>query len=125
MNNTLYREEILEHWKNPQNWGEVSDADFIIDDNNPLCGDQIHLTGKASDGKIINVKFTGEGCVISKASASILTEYVKNKSIAEIESLNQQDFLLLLEIPLTPARIKCALLSYSALQKGILKTKLY
>ena len=55
--NTLYREEILEQWKNPANYGEIPDADFVIDDNNPLCGDSIHLTGKGSEGKIIDLKF--------------------------------------------------------------------
>ncbi len=123
MNNTLYREEILEHFKNPQNWGTVKEADFAIDDNNPLCGDSIHLTGKISKNRITDVKFTGEGCVISKASASILTEYAKGKDTEEIQKLNQQNFLSLLEIPLTAARLKCALLPYSALQKALKKVE--
>lgn len=119
MNDSLYREEILEHWKNPQNWGSLSDADFSIDDNNPLCGDSIHLAGKIQDGKIIDIKFTGEGCVISKASASILTEYVKGKLISEIQKMNQEDFLSLIKIPLTASRLRCSLLSFSALQKSL------
>ena len=119
MNNSLYREIILEHWKNPQNWGTVDGADFMVDDYNPLCGDSIHLSGKINNGKLIDVKFKGEGCVISKAAASILTEYSKDRSISELQSLSQQDFLELINIPLTAARLKCALLSYSALQKAL------
>lgn len=121
MNNTLYREEILEHFKNPQNWGRVENEDFVMDDNNPLCGDNIHLTGRIDKDKIVEIKFKGEGCVISKASASIFTEYTKDKYIKEIKDLNQQDFLSLIEIPLTAARLKCALLPYSALQKALKK----
>lgn len=121
MNSSLYREEILEHWKSPQNWGVVNNGNFVIDESNPLCGDSIHLTGKISDGKISDIKFTGDGCVISRASSSILTEYIKGKSTKETQALNQQDFLSLIEIPLTAARLKCALLSYSALQKILKK----
>lgn len=124
MNNSLYREEILEHWKNPFNYGKITDADFEIDDYNPLCGDKIHLTGKISGGKIKDVKFISEGCVISKASASILTEFIKGKKVKEIQDLKQQDFLSQIGVTLTVARLKCALLSYSALQKAIKQTKI-
>lgn len=119
MNDSLYRETILEHWRNPQNWGTVDEADFMVDDYNPLCGDSIHLTGKLINRKISEIKFTGEGCVISRAAGSILTEYVRGKSVKEIKGLNQKDYLSLLEIPLTVARLKCALLPYSALQKAL------
>lgn len=119
MNNSIYREEILEHWRNPQNWGVVKEADFAVDKYNPFCGDQIHLTGKINKGKIIEIKFSGEGCVISQASASILTEFVKNKELTEVEGFSQEDFLSLLEIQLTVTRLNCALLAFSALQKGL------
>ena len=119
--NSLYREEILEHWKNPQNFGEITNADFVIDDHNPLCGDSIHLTGKMAQGKMIDIKFTGEGCVISKAAASILTEFVKERTLKEIRRLETRDFLDLLGISLTISRIKCALLPLSALHKAIRK----
>ena len=119
MSQSLYREEILEHWKNSQNWGILSDADFSIEDNNPLCGDNIHLTGKIIKEKINDIKFTGDGCVISKASASILTEYAKDKKISELKNLKQEDYLSLIEISLGITRIKCALMPYYALQKGL------
>lgn len=119
MNDTLYRDELLEHWKNPQNWGQVLNANFTIDDNNPLCGDSIHLTGKVTKGKLVDIKFTGDGCVISKASASIMTEYVKGKAVDQLKKIKQDEFLSLLEISLSLSRIKCALLPYSALQKSL------
>lgn len=118
MNNSLYREEILEHWRDPQNYGELTDADFIVNENNPFCGDSIHLTGKVDKDKLVDIKFTGEGCVISKAAASIMSEFMKGKNVEEIKKLNQEDFLSILGIPLSISRIKCALLPYSALQKG-------
>lgn len=125
MNNSLYREEILEHWKNPLNYGQILNADFEIDDYNPLCGDRIRLTGSVSNNTLMDVQFTSEGCVISKAAASILTEFVKNKKLTEIKNLCQQDFLSQMEIPLTATRLKCALLSYSALQKAIKQSKIF
>lgn len=117
MNNTLYREAILEHWKNPQNWGVIKNPDIEIDDYNPLCGDEVHLTGTVANNKLIDLKFTGDGCVISKASASIMSEFMKGKNVEEIKKINQEDFLSILGIPLSISRIKCALLPYSALQK--------
>lgn len=119
MTNTLYREEILEHWRSPQNWGGLNHPNFVIDDNNPLCGDSIHLEGIISDGKIYDLKFRGEGCVISRAASSIFTQYVKNKKVNEIQNLSQAGFLSLIEIPLVPARLNCALLVYFALQKAL------
>ncbi len=119
MNSQLYREIILEHWKNPQNWGEVSNADFEISDYSPLCGDKIKITGKIKNGKVEDLKFTAEGCAISVASGSILTEELKDMNIEEIKNISQEDFLNLLEIDLTTSRIKCGLLPYSALQKAI------
>lgn len=112
----LYREIILEHWQNPQNYGVIEDADIDVRGNNPLCGDQIHITATLINGKISDIAFTGEGCAISKASASLFTEFAKDKSLEEIGNISQQEALSQLGVTITPARIKCALLPYSVLQ---------
>lgn len=119
MDDQLYREIILEHWKNPQNWGVIDDADVDISDSNPLCGDQIRLTLKLGEGETFNLKFMGEGCAISKASGSILTELVKEIGLDKFRNLDQASYLENLEVDLTPARLKCALLPYSTLKKGL------
>ena len=119
MNDQLYREIILEHWKNPQNFGEISNPDFEISDYNPLCGDKIKITGIISNGKVKDLKFTAEGCAISVASGSILTEELKHKSIEKIKDSTQEEYLNLLEVDLTSVRIKCGLLPYSALRKAL------
>ncbi len=113
----LYREIILEHWQHPQNYGVIEDADFDLTDSNPLCGDEIRLTGKIHEGKMKEIAFIGEGCAISKASASLLTEEIKGKQLEEIEKITSRDVLNLLEISLTPARTKCALLVYVLTQQ--------
>jgi len=119
MEDILYREIILEHWKNPQNYGIISDADIDIFDNNPLCGDEIRVTAKVNKNKIIDIKFIAAGCAISKASASLFTEKIKNMSIAQVQKIVSQEALEGLEITLSPTRTKCALLIYSTIQKGL------
>lgn len=121
MDDQLYRDIILEHWKNPQNWGEVTNAQIDILDNNPLCGDEIRITALLENQRIKEVKFINQGCAISTAAASILTSQVQGASLNEVGKITQQDFLDLLEVKLSPSRIKCALLSYSALKKGLKK----
>lgn len=115
----LYREIILEHWQNPQNYGVIKNPDFDKSENNPLCGDKIRLTGKIKDGKLVQIAFSGEGCAISKASASLFTEEIKGNDIDKIKNINEYEVLKLLGIELTPARIKCALLIYKTLQKSL------
>ena len=113
----LYREIILEHWQHPQNFGVIKHADFDISDNNPLCGDELRLTGKFENGKLTKIAFSGEGCAISRASASLFTEEIKGKSSEEIKKITTEDVLQNLGIELTPARTKCALLVYNTLKK--------
>lgn len=129
MDDQLYREIILEHYKNPQNYGVIDDADIDIQDHNPLCGDSIRITAKfrgetsSTRGLTpseIDIKFTCEGCAISKASASILTELVKSIGVAKFQALSQEAYLENLEIQLTAARLKCALLPYSTFKKALL-----
>jgi nitrogen fixation protein NifU and related proteins len=121
MQDQLYREIILEHWQHPQNYGVFDAADFDVSNTNPLCGDEIRLTGKVKNGLLIEVAFTGEGCAISKASASLFTEEIKGKSLNEIKKITPQEVLALLEISLTPTRTKCALLVYTTTQKALQK----
>ena len=118
---SLYREIILEHWQHPQNYGIIKNADFDVTETNPFCGDTLRLTGKRENNKLVAVAFSGEGCAISKASASLVTEEIKGKSLDEIKKLKPEDVLGLLEIQLTPTRTKCALLIYTTLRKGIVK----
>ena len=113
----LYREEILEHWRNPQNFGKMKKPDFVIEQVNPLCGDEVTFFFKIKKGKIEKVSFTGSGCAISMASASILSEAIKNKKVSEIEKITGQDVLGLIGGNVAPARLKCAFLSLEAVRK--------
>lgn len=111
----LYREIILENWRHPANRGVVANPDFDVERDNPLCGDHIRLTGKIGGGRLANIAFTGEGCAVSIASASLLTEAIKGREITDIAKLSEQEAIDLLGIQPTPARTKCALLVYAAL----------
>lgn len=115
----LYREIILEHWQNPQNVGALKNADVDAIETNPLCGDEIHVTIKIEKGKIKDILFLGKGCAISQASASLFTEEIKGESLVSIKKKKEGDVLELLGIELTPARVKCALLIFKTIQKGI------
>ncbi len=119
MQDPLYREIILEHWTNPQNYGVIKNADFDVLDNNPLCGDEIRITGNVEDGRLIKIAFTGEGCAISKASASLFTEKIKGLKIAEIKKITTDDVLEEIGLTLTPARMKCALLVYNTVKQAL------
>jgi nitrogen fixation NifU-like protein len=116
MEDPLYREIILEHWQNPQNYGVVEGATFDVEGANPLCGDQIRLTGKIVDGVLTEIAFTGEGCAVSKASASVYTERIKGVSVDGIRKIGGDKVLAALGVELTPARAKCALLVHSAMR---------
>lgn len=118
----IYREEILEHWRNPRNFGRLKGANIIIDQINPLCGDQVRFYFKIVNNKIINVLFTGNGCAISIASASILSEFIKNKSISMLSKITGEDVLGLIGGSVSPARLRCALLPLEAIKK-IIKNK--
>jgi nitrogen fixation NifU-like protein len=107
-------------YRNPLNYGELSDADARIKDSNPLCGDVIEIQLKLdTKGRVGDIKFRGEGCAISQASASLLTESVKGKTIEDIDRLTLQDVLNLLQVPIGKARIDCALLPLKVLKQAI------
>jgi nitrogen fixation NifU-like protein len=117
----LYREHILDHYETPRFHGEIENADFSREEDNPLCGDRIRMDVKLSQDKtrIEHAGFTGEGCIISQAAASMLLEDVMGKPIAEVENMAPQHVLDLIGAPLTANRVKCALLGLKALKAGI------
>jgi len=112
----IYLEHILDHFKNPRNYGTLEDANYVYEGGNPTCGDMVKFFVKVSDGKIDNIKFIGKGCAISQASASILTELVKGKDLEFVKSMEKDQLLEELGIELGPTRLKCALLSLETLK---------
>lgn len=115
----LYREDMIDHYQNPRNYGEIDDANVIIELENSNCGDKIKLFVKVKGNKIQKVSFTGEGCAVAVASASKLTEYAKRKDINHIKKLTTKDLLKLIRVELTISRIKCATLSLETLRKSV------
>ncbi len=117
----MYQENILDHYKNPRNFGKMDNASVHHHEYNPLCGDEIDLFLIIDKNKnVVDVKFYGKGCAISQASASMLTEQIKGKSIEELKKMAKEDILDMLGIPISPVRLKCALLSLDTLKNSIL-----
>ncbi|WP_243299101.1 Fe-S cluster assembly sulfur transfer protein SufU [Bacillus litorisediminis] len=133
---TLYRQVIMDHYKNPRNKGQLDDGTLTIDMNNPTCGDRIHLTMKVDDGIVKDAKFEGEGCSISMASASMMTQIIKGKEVETAlrlsnvfsdmmqgkdydDSIDLGDIEALQGVAKFPARIKCATLAWKAMEKGL------
>lgn len=123
MNDSIYREQILELYKHPANKGSLENPTHKHREHNPLCGDDITITIITKDNKIEQIKWDGVGCAISSASASLLTDAVKGKTIDEVMHLTKEDILELIEIDLSPVRLKCALLSLEVLQKALNQTE--
>lgn len=117
----LYREELLDHYEHPHHHGALADADISIGDNNPSCGDRISIDVKLSPDRanITDIAFSGDGCVISQAATSMLMDAVVGISVADVQRLDRQAVLNLLGIPLTPTRVKCAMLGLKVLQAGL------
>lgn len=132
----LYRRVIMDHYKNPRNKGELEDGSLTIDMNNPTCGDRIRLTMQVEDGTVQQAKFDGEGCSISMASASMMTQAIKGKPVEQAvklshafsdmmlgkdvdEDLDLGDIEALSGVSQFPARIKCATLAWKAMEKGV------
>lgn len=115
----MYREVILDHYKNPRNKGTLDPHDFTYEDENPLCGDKLRIDVRLDDQqRVKEVAFSGRGCAISQASASMLTEAILGKTLDEIKQMGKDDILDLLGIELGPVRLKCALLSLKVLKAG-------
>ncbi|HKG42301.1 MAG TPA: SUF system NifU family Fe-S cluster assembly protein [Nitrososphaeraceae archaeon] len=121
MSDDIYREIILDHYRNPRNKGKLPNADVSTHDSNPLCGDEIDMHLKVEQGRIKDIKFEGRGCAISQASASMLTEMVLDKPLTAVKDLAKDDILENIGLMnLGPARIKCALLSLKVLKMGMI-----
>jgi len=115
----LYRDFILDHYRNPRNAGTLERPDASFEDLNPLCGDKIRMDLRIRDGVVEDVKFKGRGCAISQASASLLTESIKGKRIDEIDTIGKEDVLEDLGISISAARLKCALLGLKVLKQAL------
>jgi nitrogen fixation NifU-like protein len=119
MSSDIYKDIILDYYRNPRNKGDLPNPDVRTKDSNPLCGDIIEIQLKIKDDRVEDIRFQGKGCAISQAAASMLTEVVKGKTLDEVKALGKKDVLDLLGIDPGPTRIKCALLGLKVLKLGV------
>lgn len=122
----IYRELILDHYKNPRNFGHLDNPDVKAEEHNTTCGDrivmEITITHDSEPPIVSDIRFSGEGCAISQASASMLTEEIMGKTTEEVMHLTKQDIIEMLGTELTPARVKCAVLPLEVIQKALTRT---
>lgn len=116
----LYTEIILDHFKNPQNQGEIKNPTYQAKEANLTCGDEVKITLTVKNKVVKEARFIGEGCAISQAAADILLNHIKDKPLSEIKKLTSKDLFSLLAIDISPGRSKCALLALETLKKAIL-----
>lgn len=119
MTDSIYREQILDHNKNPRNKGTLENPQFTYEDVNPLCGDEIRMDVQTDGERVTDVRFSGRGCAISQAAASILTEMVDGQTLDDVKAISREDLLDELGVPISPARMKCAMLGLKVLKAGI------
>jgi nitrogen fixation NifU-like protein len=119
----LYREVILDHYKNPRGHGVIEGADAQAEGQNPLCGDEVAIFVALDGDKIEDVRFRGRGCAISQAATSMLVEMVRGRSVDEVASMPRDELLDEVGIPLTPVRLKCALLGLGVLKVALHRAK--
>ena len=117
----LYREKLMDHYRYPRNQGRLTKPDFTSGEYNPSCGDSISFDGRVKNNELIEIAFEGKGCVISQATASLLSGHCKGMEINAILALEKKDMLALIGMELGPTRLRCALLPLEALQGGIKK----
>ena len=119
MDSSFYRENLLDHYRNPRQHGRIDAPTVSHEDLNPLCGDMIHIDLTIDDNRVADARFSGHGCAVSQAAASMLLEEIVGKPVAEVAAFGRDDLLELLGVPLSPARLKCALLSLGVLRAGL------
>jgi nitrogen fixation protein NifU and related proteins len=118
----FYRENILDHYRNPRNHGHLESPTATAEGVNPLCGDELGVELQIEDGVVRDIRYNGRGCAISQAAASMISDVAKGKTVEEVAALGREDILEELGIPLTPIRLKCALLSVSVLRVALGKS---
>ena len=117
----IYRELVIDHYKHPRNFGKIEDATLSGKEDNVVCGDTVTFYLKLENDKVSSVLWNGEGCALSQASASLLSEKVKGKTLTELEAISEHDILAIVGANLNPSRKKCAILSVEALHTTITK----
>src|SRR5438034_5294815 len=115
----LYSEVILDHFRHPRNYGSLPDADITQEDYNPLCGDRIRIELKLKHTTVEDARFKGDGCAISMAAASLLTEFIIGTELKDVEAISDASLISALESDIRPARVQCALLALEALRAGL------
>jgi nitrogen fixation NifU-like protein len=115
----LYRQNLSIHYQNPRNYGTLERPDISAEDSNPLCGDENRIDLRVKDGVVEDVRFSGKGCSISRAAASMLTEEIRGKTLEEVKRIGKDEVLEMLGIELGPVRLKCALLALKTLKVGV------
>jgi nitrogen fixation NifU-like protein len=116
----MYRQQILDHYKNPRNYGELEDPTFSHVGENPMCGDTIEIDVQLDDDEetIERIAFQGDGCAISQAAASMLSETIQGKSVEELAEMDRDDMIEMLGVDISPMRVKCAVLAEKVAQDG-------
>ncbi len=115
----FYRELILDHYKRPRNFGTLENPDLTYEEDNPLCGDRIRIDLNLDNDRVADVRFTGQGCAISTAAASILTQKIKGQPLERVRAFSKEEMLEALGVPLSPIRLKCGLLALKVLKTGL------
>ncbi len=119
MDTSIYREQIIDLYEHPLNYGAVEQPNFTYEEDNPLCGDVIRIDVRLDErNRVAEVAWSGDGCAISQAAASLLTEEIKGKTLDEIRAFTSEELLALVGVPLSMARVKCALLALKVLKAG-------
>ena len=119
MSGGIYKGKVLDHARNPRNRGVLEQADYSYEDAGSVCGDEVRIDVRVKGNRVAEVAFSGRGCAVSQASASVLTELIATMTLDDVGALTEDDLLAAIGVHLTPARLECALLSLSVLRAGI------